>query len=74
MKERISLDPTICNGRPVVSGTRISVQTIMGFLGAGESIEAVLEEYPVLTREDIQACFEYSARILAQPLILDPVA
>ncbi len=56
MPERITLDPDICNGRPVVRGTRIAVQTVLGFLGAGDSVEDVLAEYPALTREDVQAC------------------
>ena len=56
MLERITLDPDICNGRPVVRGTRIAVQTVLGFLGAGDSVEDVLAEYPALTREDVQAC------------------
>lgn len=56
MPERITLDPDICNGRPVVRGTRIAVQTVLGFLGAGDSVKDVLAEYPALTREDVQAC------------------
>ena len=56
MPERITLDPDICNGRPVVRGTRIAVQTVFEFLGAGDSVEDVLADYPALTREDVQAC------------------
>ncbi len=48
MVERIDIHPDICNGRPVIAGTRIPVQTIMEFLGAGDSIEEVLEAYPSL--------------------------
>ncbi|MEZ4590291.1 MAG: DUF433 domain-containing protein [Chloroflexota bacterium] len=55
-KNRISISPDICNGRPVITGTRITVQTILEFLGAGDTIEDVLEEYPTLTAEDIYAC------------------
>ena len=58
MKSRIAIHPDICNGRPIIANTRITVQTIMEFLGAGDSIEEVLEEYPSLTREDIYACFD----------------
>ena len=57
---RISVSPDICNGRPVVAGTRIMVQTVLEFLGAGDTIEDVLEEYPSLTREDIGACIQFS--------------
>lgn len=56
MDSRTSINPDICNGRPVITGTRILVQTVMEFLGAGDSIEEVLEEYPSLTREDIYGC------------------
>jgi len=62
MEERIAIDPDVCNGRPVVRGTRITVE-IVGFLGAGDSIEDVLEEYPTLTREDVLACLHRAARI-----------
>lgn len=45
MNDRIVIDPQICNGRPVVKGTRITVQTVMEFLAAGNSVDDVLEEY-----------------------------
>ncbi len=74
MKERISIDPAICNGRPVIAGTRITVQTILEFLGAGDSIEDVLEEYPSLSRQDILACFEYSSRLMGNYFRLESAA
>jgi uncharacterized protein (DUF433 family) len=64
MSERIVINPDICNGRPVVQGTRITVQTVLEFLAAGDSVADVLEEYPSLTREDVQACLEYAARVM----------
>ena len=64
MSERISISPDVCNGRPVVRGTRIAVQTILEFRAAGDSIEDVLEEYPSLVREDIQACLNYASRVM----------
>jgi uncharacterized protein (DUF433 family) len=65
MSERITIDPEICNGRPVVHGTRITVQTVLEFLGAGDSVDEVLAEYPDLTREDVQACLSYASRLMA---------
>jgi uncharacterized protein (DUF433 family) len=65
MVEGIKTDPDICNGRPVVRGTRIAVQTVLEFLAAGDSIEDVLEEYPALTRADVQACLDYASRLMA---------
>jgi uncharacterized protein (DUF433 family) len=64
MSERISINPDVCNGRPVVRGTRIAAQTVLEFLAAGDSVEDVLEEYPVLTRVDVQACLDYASRVM----------
>ena len=64
MSQRISIDPDVCNGRPVVRGTRIAVQTVLEFLAAGDSVEDVLEEYPRLTRTDVQACLDYASRVM----------
>jgi uncharacterized protein (DUF433 family) len=62
VNERIVVDPTICNGRPIIYGTRITVVTILEFLAAGNSVEDVLGEYPSLVREDILACLQYASR------------
>ena len=56
--DRIEINPDICNGKPVIKGTRITVQTILEFLGAGDTIEEVLEGYPSLTREDVLATLQ----------------
>jgi uncharacterized protein (DUF433 family) len=64
MSERISVKPDVCNGRPVVRGARITVQTVLEFLAAGDSVEDVLEEYPKLTRADVQACLDYASRVM----------
>lgn len=57
---RISISPDICNGRPVITGTRITVQKILEFLGAGDSVEDILEEYPTLTTADIYASLKHA--------------
>lgn len=57
--ERIEINPLICGGRPVIRGTRITVQTILGYLSAGDSPEDVIVGYPELTREDILACLRF---------------
>jgi len=64
MSKRIEIIPDVCNGRPVVRGTRIAVQTVLEFLAAGDSVEDVLEEYPKLTRADVQACLDYASRFM----------
>jgi uncharacterized protein (DUF433 family) len=74
MEPRIIIDPHICNGRPVIAGTRITVQTILEFLGAGDSIENVLVEYPTLTREDILAAIRYSSQLMGNHFTLEKVA
>jgi uncharacterized protein (DUF433 family) len=65
MNDRIIIDPAICNGRPVIKGTRITVQTVMEFLSAGDSVDDVLQEYPTVSREDVLACMEWAARLMA---------
>jgi uncharacterized protein (DUF433 family) len=62
--DRITIEPDVCNGKPVIRGTRIAAQTILEFLAAGDSMDDVLEEYPSLKREDIQACLEYASKLL----------
>jgi uncharacterized protein (DUF433 family) len=74
MSERIVIDPDICNGQPVLKGTRITVQTILEFLGAGDSIEEVLEEYPALGREDVLECIRFSSQLMRHHFVLREVA
>lgn len=73
MSERITLSPDICNGKPVVRGTRITVQTVLEFLAAGDSVADVLEEYPTLQREDVHACLNYASRVLGNHFSVLPV-
>lgn len=61
MSERIPVNPDICNGKPVIRGTRITVETILEFLAAGDAMEDVIEEYPNITREDVMACLQFAA-------------
>ncbi len=53
----------VCNGKPVVKGTRITVETVLSHLSAGDTIEDVLEAFPVLKREHILDCLAHAARI-----------
>jgi uncharacterized protein (DUF433 family) len=62
MPDRIVTGPATCNGHPIVRGTRITVQTVLEFLTAGDSVEDVLKEYPSLTREDVAACLEFASK------------
>jgi len=61
--DRITLDPDVCNGKPVIRGLRITVKTVLEYLGAGETVENILDAYPVLEREDIYAAIQYAAKL-----------
>jgi uncharacterized protein (DUF433 family) len=61
--ERISVDPRVAHGRPVVAGTRVWVTTVLDWLAEGRTAEEILAEYPQLTPEDIRACVAYGAEL-----------
>ncbi len=71
---KITIHPDICGGRPTLDGTRITAQTVLEFLSAGDSIEDVLDEYPSLTREDVLGCLAYSAKLLKHHFSVQAVA
>lgn len=60
LSERISYDPAVCHGKPVVRGTRILVANVVGAIAAGESIPDLLQDYPSLTEADIRACLDFA--------------
>ena len=60
MNERIEIDPRVCEGRPVIRGTRIPVEVILGQLAEGESWDSILAGYPELKQEDIQAVLRFA--------------
>jgi uncharacterized protein (DUF433 family) len=62
--ERITLNPNVMVGKPVISGTRLTVQFILGLLAHGASAEEILEEYKGLTIEDIKACLLFATETL----------
>ena len=63
MNNRIQINSQICHGKPVIRGTRVLVSTILGALGAGDSTEAVLADYPNITLEDIQAALAFGGEL-----------
>jgi uncharacterized protein (DUF433 family) len=71
---RIVIDPDICNGQPTVRGTRIAAATVLEFLAAGDGIEDVLEEYPVLERDDVLACLALSSDLMKHHFTVQQVA
>jgi uncharacterized protein (DUF433 family) len=69
MTDRIEINPRVCGGRPVIRGTRIPVEVILGQLAEGQSWDSILVGYPELTREDIQAALRFAERsILASEI------
>jgi uncharacterized protein (DUF433 family) len=65
----ISCDPKIMMGKPVVKGTRITVELIIDKLGAGESVEQILGEHPRLTRDAVSAALKFAAEALRADVI-----
>ena len=61
---RITIDPEICHGKPVIRGLRYPVESILEYLAAGDSFEDVLREFPDLEREDLVASLEFAKRSL----------
>jgi uncharacterized protein (DUF433 family) len=62
--DRITIDPEICHGKPVVRSLRYPVESLLEYLAGGDSMEDVLKEFPDLEPEDILACIEFAARSL----------
>jgi uncharacterized protein (DUF433 family) len=62
--DRIIVDPAVLLGKPVVKGTRLAVEFIIELLAQGWTEEEILDNYPGLTREDIQACLLYASTVL----------
>jgi len=73
--KRITVNPKIFGGKPIIRGRRLAVEHVLGMLAAGDTQEAVLENYPWLEPDDIRACLIYAHRMVAhervEPLIAD---
>ena len=71
---RITIDPDLCNGKPTIRGKRITVQTIVEFLSAGDSEEEILNQYPSLEKEDINACLTFASKLMGHKYALQKIA
>jgi len=69
--ERIVVNSQIFGGKPIIRGMRIAVEHILGMLAAGDTAETILQEYPFLEREDIQACLLFAHRSLSGEHVYD---
>ena len=72
--ERITTDPKIFGGKPIIRGRRLAVEHVLGMMAAGDSPEILLEGYSWLEMEDIQACLLYARRLVGhervEPLLM----
>ena len=76
--ERITVNSQIFSGKPIIRGRRLAVEHILGMLAAGDTPETILEGYPWLELEDIQACLVYAYRMVSherfEPLLMETSA
>ena len=73
--ERITVNPKIFGGKPIIRGRRLAVEHVLAMLAAGDTIEILLEGYPWLEPEDVQACLAYAHKLVAhervEPMFLE---
>lgn len=73
--ERVTVNPKIFGGKPIIRGRRLAVEHILGMLAAGETPETILKGYPWLEIEDIRACLVYARKLVShervEPLLME---
>jgi uncharacterized protein (DUF433 family) len=76
MIERITANPRILGGKPIIRGTRLSVEFILDLLASGMCEQEILEDYSHITKDDIHACLRYAARSCKNEIYveLEPIA
>ena len=67
---RISIDPGVCGGRPVVTGTRVRVTDVLEMLAGGAVISEIVADFPYLSEADVQATLRYAAATTDHPVVL----
>lgn len=76
--ERITYNPQIFGGKPIIRGRRLAVEHVLGMLAAGDTSDILLQGYPWLEPDDIQACLLYARRLVGheriEPLHIEPAA
>ena len=73
MLERIEINPKILTGKPIIKGTRISVEFILELLSSGMTSDDIVKEYPHLLKEDILAAINYAANVVKHEEIISPL-
>ncbi len=75
---RITVNPKIFGGKPIVRGRRLAVEHVLGMLAAGDTMDALVKAYPWLEREDVLACLAYARRVVGhervEPKVVDKAA
>ena len=71
-RDYITVDPEVCHGKACIKGTRIMVSVVLDNLAAGATVEEILESYPSLTREAIQASIGYAAELARERIVTMP--
>lgn len=74
ISDRIVIDDKICNGKPTIRDSRITVQSILEYLSAGDSEEEILKQFPILKAEDIKASLKFAANLMGRNYSIKPVA
>lgn len=74
LMDRITVDNNICNRKPTIRGKRIAVQTILEYLGAGDSREDILKQYHTLENQDIDACLKFAAMLMSHQYSIRSIA
>jgi uncharacterized protein (DUF433 family) len=69
--DRVELNPKVCNGKPVIKGTRIPVSVILDQIAGGDSWDAITRGYPEISREDIQAALLYASAVLDHTEVME---
>jgi len=66
---RLSVDPAICGGRPVIAGTRMRVKDVLDMLAGGALEADIVADYPYVKAEDVRACLAYAASVADHPIV-----
>lgn len=74
--ERITVNPAIFGGKPIIRGRRLAVEHVLGMLAAGDTLETIVAGYPWLEADDVRACLVYARRLVGhervEPLVTGP--
>ena len=69
--ERVTVRPEIVGGKPIIRGVRFAVEHVLANLAAGDTVDTILSQYPILDPEDIRACLLYAYRAVASEHVYD---